>query len=87
MSSRLNVNPQLKSLLATTNPDIFAYAESMVHTKSRQSSQKLLPGYDCFHHSADKNSCRRGISVFFLEKYRWLTTKIQVGKKYDIFTN
>ena len=84
MSSRLNVNPKLKSLLATTNPDIFAYAESMVHTNSKQSYQTILPGYDCFHHIAVKDSCRRGISVFFLEKYRWITAKIQVSQKYDI---
>ena len=84
MSARLNVNPKLKSLLATTKPDIFAYAESMVHTNSKQSLQTLLPGYDCFHHIAVKDSCRRGISVFFLEKYRWITAKIQVSQKYDI---
>ena len=84
MSSRLNINPQLKSLVATTTPDIFAYAESMVYSKSNQSLQKLLPGYDCYHHTAVKNTCRRGITVFFLERYRWIMAKVQVSKKYDI---
>ena len=37
MSSRLNVHPELKSLLATTNPDIFAYVESMVYLKVKLS--------------------------------------------------
>ena len=65
MSSRLSVNPKLKSLLATTKPDIFAYAETMVYSKSKRSMQNVLPDYDCFHHTAVKESVRRGISVFF----------------------
>ena len=84
MSSRLNVNPQLKSILATTNPDIFAYAESMVYSSSKQSLQRLLPGYYCFHHEAVKNSFRRGVSVIILEKYRWIMAKTKVSKNYDI---
>ena len=83
MSSRLNINPQLKSLLATT-PDIFAYTESMVYAKSKQSLQRLLPGCDCFHHTAVKGSCRRGISVFFLEQYRWVMAKTRASQKHDI---
>ena len=49
MSSRLNVHPELKSLLATTNPDIFAYVESMVYSKVKLSLKNVLQGYECFH--------------------------------------
>ena len=84
MSSRLNTNPELKSLLATTNPDVFVYAESMVYSTSKHSLKNVLNGYDCFHHTAVKGTCRRGISVFFLEKYRWIMAKTQVSTKYDI---
>ena len=84
MSSRLSVNPKLKSLLATTKPDIFAYAETMVYSKSKRSMQNVLPDYDCFHHTAVKDSVRRGISVFFLKEYRWVITKTHGSKKYDI---
>ena len=60
MSSRLSINPELKSFLATTNPDVFVYAESMVYSTSRHSLKHVLNGYDCFHHTAVKGTCRRG---------------------------
>ena len=49
MSSRLNVHPELKSLLATTNPDIFAYVESMVYSKVKLSLKNVLQGNERFH--------------------------------------
>ena len=49
MSSRLNVHAELKSLLATTNPDIFAYVESMVYSKVKLSLKNVLQGYECFY--------------------------------------
>lgn len=84
MSSRLSVSPKLKSLLSSTKPDIFSNAETMVYSKSQRSLQNVLPGYDCFHHTAVKESRRMGISVFFIKQYCLVTTKTHVSKKYDI---
>ena len=84
MSSRLSVNPELKSLLSTETPDVFVYAETMVYCSAKLNLRNSLLGYDCFHHTALKNSCRRGITVFYSQKHRYIISKDQVSKKYDI---
>ena len=84
MSSRLSVNPELKSLILTETPDVFVYAESMVHCRAKLTSPDSLSDYDSFHHMALKNSNRRGISVFYLQKHRYTISKYLVSKNYDI---
>ena len=83
MSSRLDANPELKSLL-DIKPDLFVYAENLIYTKSKLKSQNGLPGYGAFHLTANRKIGQRGISVFFLEKHRHIISKSLVSKKYDI---
>ena len=83
MSSRLRTNPELK-LLLSSNPDVFVYAESLVYSQSKHHSQNVLLGYDTFHLAAARNSCKRGISVFYLKKHRFIMSKDRVSKNYDI---
>ena len=79
MSSRLSVNPELKSLLST-KPDIFVYGEAMVYTDPKIN----LTNYHAFVHTAQHKTCRRGMVIFYLKKYRYLITKDSASKKYDI---
>ena len=83
MSSRLDVNPELKSLLAIRT-DLFVYAENLIYSKSKLKSQINPPGYGAFHLMANRKLGQRGISVFFLEKHRHIVSKSLVSKKYDI---
>ena len=63
--SRIEVNPELRAYLAT-KPDIFVYGESMVYKKT----QKVhIPGYKVIIHVAKRNELRRGLAVFYQEKY------------------
>ena len=83
MLSRLCVNPELKQLLAT-KPDIFVYAESLIFSKPRSTQKQFLQDYDCYHLTAVKNTCRRGISVFYLKQHRFVLSKDLVSNQYDI---
>ena len=85
MSSRLCVNPELKSLILAETPDVFVYAESMVYSSAKLTSPpNSLSNYDSFHHIALKNSNRRGISIFYLQKHRYILSKDLASKNYDI---
>ena len=77
--SRIRANPELLRLLRDL-PDIFVYTESCIYT----SVPSPLPGYDLLLHTAKRNSCRRGIAVLFLHKYRYCLSKDQRSKKLDI---
>ena len=83
MVSRLCVNPELK-LVLSTKPDIFVYAETLLFTIPGSTLTRSLQDYDCYHVTAVKNSCRRGISVFYLKKHRFVLSKGLVSKEYDI---
>ena len=83
MLSRLCLNPELK-LLLSTKPDIFVYAETLLFSKPGLALTRSLQEYDCYHVTAVKNSCRRGISVFYLKKHRFILSKDLVSKKHDI---
>ena len=85
MSSRLCVNPVLKSLILAETPDVFVYAESMVYSNVKLTSPpNSLSDYDSVHHIALKNSNRRGISIFYLQKHRYILSKDLASKNYDI---
>ena len=79
---RLKVNPGLKEFL-NSKPDIFTYGESLI-----TSSQGLsLAGYNFFIHRSyhrDNNKCRRGMVVFFKEKYTYRISKVFSSKLFDI---
>ena len=77
--SRIRANPELLRLLRDL-PDIFVYTESCIYT----SVPSPLPGYDLLLHTAKRNSCRRGIAVLFLHKYRYCLSKDHSSKKFDI---
>ena len=79
MSSRLRVNPELKKLFSG-HPDIFVYAESMIYGDIK----RKLSGYHAFHHPALKKSCRRGIAVFFKDKFQFCLSKDKASKKFDL---
>ena len=83
MLSRLSVNPELK-LLLSTQPDIFVYAENLVFSQPGSTLKQILRDYDCYHLNAVKKTCRRGISVFYLKKHRFVLSKDLVSKQYDI---
>ena len=83
MSSRLRTNPELKFLLSS-NPDVFVYAESLLYSKSKYCFQQGLTGYESFHLTASSNSSRRGLSVFYLRKHRFIISKDHASNKYDI---
>ena len=57
---RLKVNPELIKFMAT-EPDVFAYGESLVFRSSRD---MCLPGYNAITHRAQKEGMRRGIVVY-----------------------
>ena len=71
MLSRLSVNPELK-LLLSTQPDIFVYAENLLFSKRGLTRSPILQRYDCYHLTAVKNTCRRGLSVYYLKKHRFV---------------
>ena len=79
LKSRVKINPGLSEILESS-PDIFAYAESLTFSGIKSP----IPGYDVLTHLAKKNSFRRGLTVFFSQKYRYSLTKDQASKKYDI---
>ena len=80
--TRLRVNPELKKLL-NTNPDVFTYGEA--ETPSPKNLD--IENYICYLHSSKIDSTanfRRGLAIFYLEKYRYSFTKVYACRKYDI---
>ena len=75
---RIRVNPELILLLKI--PEIFVFAETLVH----KSIKSPIPDYHIIQHMAKKNTCRRGLAVFFTRKYRYIVTKDQFSKEFDI---
>ena len=59
---------------------MFVYAESLVF----KTVKKKLPGYCALHHFAKPNSCRRGITVFFQEKFQFSISKDRGSDSFDI---
>ena len=85
MSSRLCVNPELKSLILAETPVVFVYAESMVYSSAKLTfPPNSLSDYDSVHHIALKDSNRRGISIFYLQKHRYILSKDLASKNFDI---
>ena len=79
---RLNSNPELRKFLSL-KPDLFVYGESC--TPSTQGLS--INGYACYLHKAKLNvagNYRRGLAIFYLEKYCFLLTKVYSSKRYDI---
>ena len=65
------------------NVDIFCYGEAQVV----KCKSKLMEGFDCYLHSAylnKSNYCRRGLAIFFREKFRFLFSKVYACRKFDI---
>ena len=79
--SRIRTNPQLRDLISSS-PDMFIFAETMLYKPIK--TNLLLPNYDVFTHLAKKNTCRRGISVFYSSKMRYRLTLDFTSKKFDI---
>ena len=78
----MSTNPELRKFLEL-KPDIFVYGE----TCTPSSLGLSIKGYACYLHKAKlnvANNYRRGLAVFYLEKYRFLLTKVYSSKTYDI---
>ena len=79
---RLSSNPELKKFL-TTKPDVFVYGEAETHSPLDLN----IDGYICYLHGSKINTpgnFRRGLAIFYLDKYRFLFTKVYACKTYDI---
>ena len=80
---RLKTNIFLSDFLKT-KPDIFSYGECLATTNRGLS----LNGYKMILHPSVKTKrsqiCRRGIAVFFLEKYFHKFAKVSSSPNYDI---
>ena len=80
--NRLRTNPQLRKLIST-KPDIFVYGEAL--TPSPQNLD--IDGYICYLHGTKNLSpvnFRRGLAIFYLEKYRYSLTREYTCRNYDI---
>ena len=80
--TRLRTNPELHKLLAKCT-DIFIYGEAQTHSPENLS----VDGYICYLHKAKLNSpnnYRRGLTIFYRTKYRFLLTKVYASRQYDI---
>ena len=64
-----------------TRPDIFAYGEAQVATKTKEIK---INGYTTILHSAQREGRRRGIVVYFKNKHTQVITKEACSKKFDI---
>ena len=82
VNKRLNINPGLRSII-NSNPDIFTYGEAeMSNTKGL-----FMSGYRFLFHRSylrDKTKYRRGLIIFYKEKYHNLISKVYTSKNYDI---
>ena len=77
---RVTVNPVLKEFL-NEKPDIFAYGESLIF---RSTKELKLDGYKTIVHRAQIKGMRRGIVIYFKEKFANIITKEHTSNKYDI---
>ena len=73
----------LRRIFERENVDIFCYGEAQVVNLN----SKLIEGFECYLHRAhlNKNAYhRRGLAIFFREKYRFLFCKVYACDKFDI---
>ena len=80
---RILLNKSLSKFLES-KPDVFVYGEAGTSSKQRL----ILPGYSIMLHRAkieETSSFRRGLAIFYLEKYSQIISRACVSKKYDIF--
>ena len=80
--TRIRVNPGLDSLLKT-NPDIFVYGEATCSN----ARGLFLSGYRFLFHRSyikDKQKSRRGLVIFYKNKYHNRISKAYSSKKFDI---
>ena len=79
---RLTTNPEVRKFLSK-KPDIFVYGECCT-----PSSQSLsINGYAIYLHKSQLNVAgnhRRGLAIFYLNKYRFLLTKVYSSRTFDI---
>ena len=83
MRKSIRFNKVLLNFLSK-KPDIFVYGEAGTPTKRGL----LLPGYSLILHKAkieDKSSYRRGLAIFYLEKYKHIISRARASVKFDIF--
>ena len=81
--TRIRVNPGLDSLLKT-NPDIFVYGESACSN----ARGLFLSGYRFLFHRSyikEKQKFRRGLVIFYKDKYHNLISKAYSSKNFDIY--
>ena len=79
---RICVNPGLDSLMKT-NPDLFVYGESACSN----ARGLFLSGYRFLFHRAcikDKQKFRRGLVIFYKDKYHNVISKAYSSKNFDI---
>ena len=79
---RLKTNPELRKLLKK-KPDLFVYGES----ETPSSVGLSINGYACYLHKSKLNTIdnyRRGLAIFYLNKYKHLLTRVYSSKTYDI---
>ena len=77
---RIRVNPELTKFI-TTKPDIFVYGESLMY---RMKQNIIIPGYKVILHTAKRNGLRRGLAVYYKEKYANIITREKSSKRFDI---
>ena len=77
---RIRVNPELTKFIST-KPDIFVYGESLTY---RFKQSITIPGYKVILHTAKRNDLRRGLAVYYREKYANVITKEKSSKRFDI---
>ena len=80
--SRLRTNPVLRKLLAKKF-DIFTYGEA----ETPSPHDLGIDGYICFLHTSKiglAGNYRRGLAVFYLERYRYLVTRVYASRVFDI---
>ena len=74
------MNPVLLQFLET-KPDIFVYGEALIYKRAKELK---IVGYETIVHKAQNEGVRRGIVVFYREKYSSVITKARSSKKFDI---
>ena len=77
---RLNANPGLQKYLSK-GPDIFVYGEALV---TKVTNEMRIPGYNIIIHKAKLEGIRRGLVVYYKEKYAYTITKAKSSKTFDI---
>ena len=80
--TRIKANPELKRIIEKS-PDIFVYGEA----ETPSSYNLNISGYICYLHRSklnEANNFRRGIAIFYLQKYRFVLSKVYACNNYDI---